>query len=146
VPARHPIRWSHGPRMKLDLVAPCKQCPFRRDVAGYLRPGRAEQILGSLVRKDESFICHKTIVMDHECQADEEEWDDTYRPILKDDKAQFCAGALILLKKLGHPNRIPRIAMHLGLWDQEKMRNEDVIFDTEEEMIQHMEKADVRDR
>jgi hypothetical protein len=124
--------------LQFNLVTPCAECPFRRDVPGYLSPARAQQIGDAIVSADESFACHKTITVDHECQADEEEWDENWRPILDDRKAQFCAGALILLEKLGRPNRLPRIAIHLGMWDPDKMRHSELVFDSVEEMVQHM--------
>ncbi|SER27074.1 hypothetical protein SAMN05216548_11446 [Faunimonas pinastri] len=130
--------------MKFNLVAPCKDCPFRRDVQGYLHPERAQDILDSIVRQDASFTCHKTISgdrWDEELQVEEENWDDTYRPYEPGPDDQFCAGALIMLEKLGNPNRLPRLANFLGLWHSEQMRNRDQVFESEAEMVAHMKEG-----
>ena len=64
--------------MQFTLKAPCGNCPFRNDRPdnkGWLGKERAEEINETL--NDFTFTCHKTI----------------------DKQEQFCAGALIMLKK-----------------------------------------------
>lgn len=123
------------------LKAPCKDCPFRRDVHPYLRPARVQQILDSILRRDENFPCHKTIEVSDVDPADGD-WDETFRPLKNDENEAFCAGALILLAKHKHPNRIPRVAQMLGWYDPELMKQTDVVFDSAQDMINAARKAD----
>lgn len=89
--------------MKFDLKTPCIDCPFikgsRTNVS--LRKGRIEGIIDDL-RKDMSFICHKTI-------------DKPQR------EQQHCAGALIFLEREDRPNQMMRIAERLGLYVREDL-------------------------
>lgn len=78
--------------MKYTMTAPCNECPFRRDRAGFLRRERASDIVAGLLAEGENckpFQCHKTI---------------------NTDTPQHCAGALILMEK----NRMSNLAMSLA--------------------------------
>ena len=47
--------------MNLNMKAPCKNCPFLKEGAIDLRPGRLEGIIADLKADDYSnFTCHKT--------------------------------------------------------------------------------------
>lgn len=120
--------------MKFDLKRPCKDCPFRKDVVGYLTRGRAREILYAIMRQDQTFTCHKTI--SGERLQDEQGTDVGYDP---GDQDQHCAGALIMEKRAGWPNKMPRIAMCFGMFDPDELRGEDVVFESESAMIAHME-------
>jgi hypothetical protein len=88
---------------------PCPKCPFRRDVAPYLRPARAAQIARGIADGGE-FPCHNTTV--HNVTEDGDE-------VLVDDPqhSQFCAGALATMHASGMPNQMLRIAQRMGMYD-----------------------------
>lgn len=93
--------------MKFDLIRPCADCPFRTDTQFHFRPGRAEEIVRSVVEGDLTFPCHKTI-------------HGRGRKRRRIDR-QMCAGALILHEKLGKPNWRIRYAHALGLYDPSRL-------------------------
>jgi hypothetical protein len=89
------------------LKRPCATCPFRTDVDGYLRRGRAIEIATSIAN-GAIFSCHKTV----EYELDEE-------PITKE--SSFCAGALLVMENEGAPNQAVRMAERMGLYDAAAM-------------------------
>lgn len=91
--------------MKLDMVRPCDNCPFRSDIRPYLRRGRSAEIAASLLDHDQCFPCHKTVDYDHD---DEPE----HSP-----DQQHCAGAMIWLSHQQMPNQWMRIMRRLGMFD-----------------------------
>lgn len=93
------------------LKTPCADCPFRTDVKPYLRAARVASLEGDLVHRQGTFTCHKTTVADPE--------DDGSR--MDGPKAQHCAGAMILLEKIGRPNQMMRIAHRLGMYDPDAL-------------------------
>lgn len=95
--------------MKYTMTKPCDNCPFRRDIHFRLHPERARQIASALLREDKTFTCHKTTVPDDD------------GGMRDGPNAQHCAGALIFLEHNGRPNRMPRIAAALGLYDHRKL-------------------------
>lgn len=122
--------------MHFDLKRPCKSCPFRKDVPGYLGKRRAREIIDAILREDQTFTCHKTIT--GERVEDEHGNEIGYAPGLQD---QHCAGALLMEKRYGWPNKMPRIAQLMGIFDPEALRDDKTVFETESAMIEHMEKA-----
>lgn len=77
------------------LTSPCKDCPFRTDIAFFLRDGRRKEIADDLLH-DKIFPCHKTT---------SGEWDeDTGQYASTGDEMQ-CAGALIVMLKSGEFER-----------------------------------------
>lgn len=108
--------------MSYKLTSPCPHCPFRTDIAPFLRKGRIDDIERSLIRSE--FPCHKTT---HEQEQDEEH----YTP---NGKEEHCAGALILLEKLERPSQMMRICERLGLYDARKLDMNAPVFDSFEEM------------
>jgi hypothetical protein len=90
--------------------APCKHCPFRKDVPIYLRSGRRDEIADTL-RRGVSFPCHETV--SHEEMDDDEYVADT-------GGAVECAGALKALMADGGTTQLARIAERLGLADLDK--------------------------
>jgi len=118
--------------VRFDLKRPCVNCPFRRDVPGFLSTGRAEEITDAILRQDQTFTCHKTL--SGERTEDEHGMEGDYHAGPKD---QFCAGALIFLEKNGFPSYPPRLAMALKLWSPDQMRSKELVFDTAAEMLEH---------
>lgn len=119
--------------MKFDLHSPCKSCPFRRDVRGFIHPERAEEIIEAILYRDQTFTCHKTV--DYDRMPDDAE------DYLPGDKDQHCAGATIFLEKQERPNQMMRIAERLGFYDRSKLKMDAPVFDDEDEMVAHMEAA-----
>ena len=118
--------------MNFDLKTPCKDCPFRTDVRGYLTAARAREIIDAITRQQQTFACHKTV------QHDE---DGEHIPRTKE---QHCAGATILLERLNLPNQMMRIAERLGFYDRSKVDMDAPVFRTAAAMIAHMKKGRVR--
>lgn len=51
------------------------------------------------------------------CQIDEENWDDTWRPIKTDAHVQQCAGLMAVLHREQRPNQIMQVAQRLDVLD-----------------------------
>lgn len=95
------------PDTMFKLKRPCKKCPFRTDVPGYLRRARAAEIARSLA-DGAIFPCHETTV---EVEDDEE------GSRVATSESQFCAGALICIEHQEVSNQATRMAERLGLYD-----------------------------
>lgn len=81
-------------------LAPCANCPFRREGAIELRPGRLAEIIAGLLR-GRNFPCHKRFY-------------DARKP-----ERQPCAGAVIYLEKAGQPNQVMQVMDRLGAYPRE---------------------------
>lgn len=112
------------------LVKPCAKCPFRSDIKPYLTKGRVREIERSLVRAE--FPCHETT---YRTGGDETEDGDYVRS----GKESHCAGALILLEKLGRPSQMMRIAERLRMYDASKLDMDAPVFDSFKDMIKVQE-------
>jgi len=106
-----------------DLTKPCNNCPFRTDVKPYLRAARVAKLESDLVGGQASFTCHKTTV---ESEPDE----DGESRLVEGPKSQHCAGAMILLEKIGRPNQMMRIAERLRLYAPAKLDLKAPVFDS----------------
>lgn len=87
------------------LRKPCSNCPFLKDGAIPLNPGRLEGIIDELLADDTStFQCHKTVY-----SRSGGDWDDDggYRP---SGAEAMCAGAAAYLLKVGRPSVSMRLA------------------------------------
>lgn len=122
-----------------DLVAPCKNCPFRNDIPhqrGWLGSARAQDIFDNL-KQGGFFPCHKTTAKDPEEEFDE--GGEEYEPKFKlYDHHQYCAGALIMLEKEGiAPTLQPiQVAERLGFYNRGKLRiDNSPIFESGEEFV-----------
>jgi hypothetical protein len=94
------------------LRRPCNNCPFLKEGAIDLMPGRLDGIIDTLVSDDYStFQCHKTV---HNSKTGGE-WDDdgNYRA---SGEESMCAGAMIYLEKLGRPTVGMRLGRLLGAY------------------------------
>lgn len=103
----------------LSLKKPCGNCPFRKEGAIDLAPGRFQQIIVTLVSNDtQSFHCHKTVKRDDDGESIE-------HPGLR-----FCAGAMIYLEKIARPSVIQRVGRVLKIYDYDTlMENADLVVD-----------------
>jgi hypothetical protein len=92
------------------LSRPCGNCPFLKEGAIDLAPGRLESIVEEIVNDDLStFHCHKTV----------------YRPsTARRPKAErsMCAGAMIYLEKVNRPTVGMRLGHLCGAYDAEAMQ------------------------
>jgi hypothetical protein len=90
----------------LRLKKPCANCPFRKEGAIELQPGRLEGIIAGLEEDDHStFLCHKTV--HHESGG---EWNESGDYEASGNEA-MCAGAAIYLMKIGRPTVTMRVAL-----------------------------------
>jgi hypothetical protein len=90
------------------LNKPCADCPFLKEGAIYLSPGRLEGIIQTLLANDACvFFCH------------------TARK-----KKAYCLGAMVYLDKCGRPNVPMRIGWACKELPQGRLeRNKDRIID-----------------
>lgn len=123
--------------MKTDLVRPCANCPFRTDIVPFLTPGRVQQLEQELVGRQASFACHKTL--DYERRG-------MHGELGADTKnTQHCAGAMILLEKIGRANQWMRWMERLGGYDMKKLDMGSPVYNSFDEMLDaHVDTA--RDR
>ena len=108
--------------MNFDLIRPCKDCPFRTDIAAFLTPERAQEIGDAITKRQQTFTCHKT----NRTEADDDGCDTT----IETRDSQHCAGALVLLESIGQPNQLMRIAERLGGYDRAKLDMTSPVFKT----------------
>lgn len=107
-------------RKPYGLTKPCSHCPFRSDIRPFLTPERVREIARSLVRAE--FPCHETTGAKEGERAPESEW-------------KHCAGALILLEKVGRPSQMMRIAERLGMYDARKLDMAAAVYESFEDMV-----------
>lgn len=103
----------HAIETHFRLRRPCKNCPFLREGAIVLAPGRLEGIIKNLIDDDYStFQCHKTV---HNNKTGGE-WDDEgiYHA---SGQESMCVGAMIYLEKVGRPTVAMRMARAFGVYD-----------------------------
>jgi hypothetical protein len=104
----------------LRLKRPCSNCPFLKEGAIPLQPGRLEGIVSDLVENDSStFQCHKTV---HSARGGDWDGEDNYTP---SGHEAMCAGAAAYLMNRDRPTQIMRVAFALGAatptdWDNSK--------------------------
>lgn len=109
------------------VMSPCKMCPFKKDtMEGWLGKERAEEIIHSIYKMGDGFTCHNTNDFSGEDVA-----------VTIDSKG--CAGAAILLDKVGQHNAAMQIAYRLGYFKIEDVRGRELIFETTQEFIDHHE-------
>jgi hypothetical protein len=103
--------------MEFKLKKPCANCPFLKEGAIELAPGRLEGIIQGLVEDDHNwFMCHKTVYSKtgghHEC--DEETGEDRY---VASGRESQCVGAMTYLYKAGQTSVSMRLAHVTGVID-----------------------------
>jgi hypothetical protein len=99
------------------LRCPCANCPFRKDGAIELGPGRLAGIVEGLVSGEHlTFHCHKTVHNDRTGG----EWDDdgNYRA---SGQESMCAGAIVYLEKAGRPTVAMKLGVLYGMYDPERL-------------------------
>lgn len=114
--------------MDFTMRKPCARCPFRTDCRpGWLGYGRALEIADGVTRRQGTFACHETTV-------DSPAGDGSR---VEGPKARHCAGAMILLEKIGRPNQMMRIMERLGFYDHTRLDMAAPVFDTPAAFVRH---------
>jgi hypothetical protein len=113
--------------MPYKLKTPCRDCPFRHDVPGFLSGERAEEIANDVLRGSGSFPCHKTL--DYSEDFDGKETKNT----------QMCAGATIFAEHCEQGGQMLRIAMRLGMLNPDELNMEAPVHTCEEDFLAHHE-------
>lgn len=113
--------------MKFDLKRPCSNCPFRHDVAPYIRPERAQEI-GSALLQGKSFACHKTVAYD----------EDGNHVQRREHLEQHCAGAMIVLAYMERPNQLMQVASRIGVLDLSSLDMGAPVFRTMQDWYAHI--------
>jgi hypothetical protein len=120
--------------VKYDMTSPCPRCPFRTDITPYLTPGRVREITTALLRQNATFTCHKTTV------AGEEAEDGTH-DMVDGPNARHCAGALIMIEKMGYAHQMMRIAERLGMYDASRLNMDAPVYESDIDMLRATRKA-----
>lgn len=107
-----------------DMKRPCPGCPFRTDIAPYLARRRAAEIARALL-DDQSFHCHKTV----DYRGEDGEGQVT-------GDSQHCAGATIVLEKMGQPNQMMRISERLRMYDRRRLDMKAPVVEDLEEFVE----------
>lgn len=116
--------------MKFTLKRPCNDCPFRREGGVRLYRARIREIVAGVTgNPGSSFPCHKTVQYDVEEDDEQGELDAATRD------ASHCAGALIFAHKQEAYPQLIRIMGRLGMYDPERLEEQDTIFDSLHEML-----------
>lgn len=105
-----------------NLKSPCKDCPFRTDINFHLDTERVVEITNALVC-GQSFACHKTTIHDDDGES------------VRHDGEMHCAGAMIMLEKMGLPNQIMRIGERIGMYDAQAISMDAPVFPTAQAMV-----------
>lgn len=92
--------------MKHTMRTPCKHCPFRSNIKGYLRKDRVVEIAQSVIA-GQFFPCHKT--------TEEFEDEDGESDLQATENSAQCAGAEIFAAHHGASSQMSRIAERLGM-------------------------------
>jgi hypothetical protein len=99
------------------LRQPCANCPFLKQGAIELAPGRLDGIVETLVSDDRSsFHCHKTV---HN-ERTGGDWDDEGNYAASGYES-MCAGAMIYLEKMGRPTVGMRVGRVLGMYSPDNL-------------------------
>lgn len=118
--------------MNYDMKKPCDKCPFRTDIQPFLRKSRVEEIDQSL--RHSEFPCHQTIDYDAIEEYDDEENNGSLS-LYDLNNSKHCAGALILLEKLGRSHQMMRISERFGDYKHEELDMNAPVFNSFKEMV-----------
>lgn len=113
-----------------SLRKPCGNCPFLKEGAIELEPGRLQSIVEDLLADDTvNFHCHKTVYNEKTGGRWETDEDGSSQYACSHKEA-FCAGAMIFMQKVGHSTVLMRVAQALGNFDsRELMRHADLVIE-----------------
>ena len=101
------------------LKRPCKDCPFRRDVRGYLGRGRVESIIEGH-QEGVPFFCHATTT--------------TTGHKTTDRRARYCAGYQLMALALDHLPMTSRLGLAYGLWSPAELARDVPVVESYDEL------------
>lgn len=111
--------------MKYTQTSPCGNCPFLKEGGIRLHPERAREIADNMLSTEgATFACHKTAI-DSDDENGRTEGPDSLH----------CAGALIFAEKNGNATQMMRICERLGMYDASKLKNQHLVFDDLDQML-----------
>ncbi len=118
------------------LKRPCAKCPWRKDcLKGWLGESRADELAKDVILGDSPFWCHETTNFQDRDEFLDDEGEARYNP---NGKEQFCAGALILEKKVNQGGNFAiRIGRMFDGFKYEDLKGEELVFDSVEDFIKH---------
>jgi hypothetical protein len=120
--------------MRFTLKQPCPHCPFRTDIIQpQLTPAHASRVkamVKTILTDNMTFACHITNAYDENGEA------------VEDDPVQFCAGAMILLKKLGLPHEVVDQAIAEGKLDTSRLDLSSPVYESLEAVLDDMNRPD----
>ena len=128
--------------MDYSMVRPCGKCPFRTDIPAFLTEDRVYEIGDSLVNGE--FPCHETVDYSEESWYDEyaDEDEDVEPVYIPTGDEKHCAGAMIMLEKMGRPSQMMRICERLKredgtpMYNASKLDMDSPVFDEIDEMAE----------
>ena len=110
--------------MNVNLKKPCGNCPFRKEGAIDLRPGRVAGIVRGLLADDtQNFFCHKTVYA-KKTGGRAIELEDGTTTYQTSSRESACAGAMVFLLKAGAPSVAMRMGAALGLIDFRELESQ----------------------
>jgi len=115
--------------MKFTLREPCAGCPFRKDIPIEFWNGRIAEMVEAVLEKEVTFVCHKTNAFDGQGE------------LADSNKTQLCAGAMIILEKLGRRTREMQEALDRGEYDPARLNLSAPVYAGKEEMFAAAEKC-----
>jgi hypothetical protein len=135
--------------MKYDLHSPCGNCPFRTDcLPGWLRRGAAIRIIDSLFGHESGpFPCHKTLLYQDVQEYTDDGVGSGEGPV-RTENTRHCAGALILMRKIGQDSECVQLAERLGpilgetLYEPHLLNLDAPVFNSIQEFLDHHTRAD----
>lgn len=103
--------------MNFKLKKPCNNCPFLKEGAIDLSPGRLEGIITTLMDDQNHFLCHKTV---YNAKTGGNRNEDTGRYEHSGEESQ-CVGSMVYLLKTGRPNVSMRLGAALKILSYDEM-------------------------
>lgn len=120
---------------------PCTNCPFKKSsLKNWIRKEHSKEIIKSL-KGDAPFFCHKHV--NYEDESFQYDVEDSHSEYKVSENDQFCAGALILMKKenILFDNLSTRLGimgfLKNDLLEPDKFLQEESVFETIDEFISH---------
>lgn len=107
-----------------SLKKPCKNCPFLKEGAIELHPNRVPGIVNELLSGESTgFSCHKTVYSKKTGGqwVEDPDAEDGERYEQSGQEKQ-CAGALIVLEKMGKQTQLMQIMQRLGVYEPDKLK------------------------
>ena len=122
---------ARGIAGRFDLRGPCEDCPFRNDKPFFLGGGRAREIADSIIKDDQGFTCHKTVIY-----GEDDDGEPSYDVLTR---GRACGGVMVILAKMHMFNQEMRFAVAFGMFDPDQLNMDAPVFDSMDEWVAHQE-------